>query len=59
FLLGVDSGLGIQLLAAQAHNQPVRLWVVGVVCGAVAGSAYWAIGLLSRYVTPWSAGAKA
>ncbi|MGV5048018.1 ABC transporter permease [Rhodococcus pyridinivorans] len=59
FLLGVDSGLGIQLLGAQAHNQPVRLWVIGVACGGVAGTAYWAIGLLSKYITPWSTGAKA
>ncbi len=56
YLLGVDSGLGIQLLAAQSDNASVRLWSLALVCGGVAGLAYWLIGLVGRLVSPWASG---
>ena len=56
FLLGVDSGIGILLLAAQATNSSVKLWAIALICGGVAGLAYFLIGRLGRIVTPWSAG---
>lgn len=56
FLIGVDSGLGIQLLAAQADNASVRLWAIALICGGVAGLAYFLIGLAGRAIAPWSSG---
>lgn len=56
FLSGVDSGVGIQLLAAQADNASVRLWALAITCGAIAGLAYALIGLLGRLVAPWASG---
>ncbi|WP_022881145.1 ABC transporter permease [Gryllotalpicola ginsengisoli] len=56
YLLNVDSGLGIQLLAAQSDNASVRLWALAFTCAGVAGFAYWAIGAIGRLVSPWSSG---
>lgn len=56
FLLGVDSGIGILLLAAQATAASVKLWAIALICGGVAGLAYFVIGRIGRLVTPWSAG---
>jgi ABC-type nitrate/sulfonate/bicarbonate transport system permease component len=56
FLLGVDSGLGILLLAAQASAASVKLWAIALICGGVAGLAYFVIGRIGRLVAPWSAG---
>ncbi|ARC57949.1 Putative aliphatic sulfonates transport permease protein SsuC [Frondihabitans sp. 762G35] len=56
FLLGVDSGLGILLQAAQATASSVKLWALALICGGVAGIAYFVIGRIARLVTPWSAG---
>jgi ABC-type nitrate/sulfonate/bicarbonate transport system permease component len=56
FLVGVDSGIGILLLAAQATASSVKLWAIGIICGAVAGLAYLLIGFVGRLLTPWSSG---
>jgi ABC-type nitrate/sulfonate/bicarbonate transport system permease component len=56
FLVGVDSGLGILLLAAQATASSVKLWALALICAGVAGLAYFVIGRIGRAVTPWSAG---
>jgi ABC-type nitrate/sulfonate/bicarbonate transport system permease component len=56
FLVGVDSGIGILLLAAQASNASVKLWAIALICAGVAGLAYFLIGQVSRLVTPWAAG---
>lgn len=56
FLIGVDKGLGIMLLAAQASASPVSLWTLALISGGVAGLAYWIIGLVGRLVSPWSSG---
>jgi ABC-type nitrate/sulfonate/bicarbonate transport system permease component len=55
FLIGVDSGLGILLLAAQATADSVKLWCIALICGGVAGLAYFVIGLIGRLIAPWSA----
>lgn len=56
FLIGVDSGIGILLLAAQATAASVKLWAIALICGGVAGLAYFVLGRVARLVTPWSAG---
>lgn len=56
FLTGVDSGIGILLLAAQATSSSVKLWALALISGGIAGLAYFVIGRVSRLVTPWSAG---
>lgn len=58
FVVGVDSGLGILLLAAQATAGSVKLWAIGIICGAVAGLAYLLIGFAGRLVAPWSSGSN-
>lgn len=58
YLLGVDSGVGIQLLAAQSNNDSTRLWALALICAGVAGLAYWLIGLIGRLVSPWSSGTE-
>jgi ABC-type nitrate/sulfonate/bicarbonate transport system permease component len=59
FLVGVDSGVGILLLAAQATNASVKLWAIALICAGVAGLAYFLIGQVSRLVTPWASGQNA
>ncbi|RKR75028.1 ABC transporter permease [Frondihabitans australicus] len=56
FVLGVDSGIGILLLAAQATGASVRLWAIALISAGVAGAAYFLIGRIGRLLTPWSAG---
>ncbi|GAA0992933.1 ABC transporter permease [Subtercola frigoramans] len=56
FLVGVDSGIGILLLAAQATAASVHLWAIALICAGVAGLAYFVIGRIGRLVAPWSAG---
>ena len=59
FLIGVDSGLGLQLLAAQATNASVTLWAIALLSAGIAGLAYFLIGLVGRLLTPWSSTAGA
>ncbi|MGC5246371.1 ABC transporter permease [Gordonia sp. DT219] len=58
YLLGVDSGLGIQILSAQSNNNPLDLWALAITCGAVAGLGYWIISLIGRLASPWSEGSR-
>ncbi|MEZ0164540.1 ABC transporter permease [Kineococcus sp. LSe6-4] len=51
---GVDSGLGIMIVAAQTNLQYAQIWGLALLSGAVAGAGYLLIGLLARLVTPWS-----
>ena len=53
---GGDASIGRALIAAQSSSDGVRLWYLALVCGAVAGLAYFLIGMVSRVVTPWSSG---
>jgi ABC-type nitrate/sulfonate/bicarbonate transport system permease component len=52
---GVDSGLGIMVVAAQTNLQYAQIWGLALLSGAVAGAGYLVIGLLARLATPWSA----
>jgi ABC-type nitrate/sulfonate/bicarbonate transport system permease component len=52
---GGDASLGRALIAAQSTGDGARLWYLALCCGAVAGLAYFLIGLVARLVTPWSA----
>lgn len=56
FLVGVDSGLGILLQSAQRGNDTVALWATGLICAAVAGTAFWMLASLGRLVAPWATG---
>jgi ABC-type nitrate/sulfonate/bicarbonate transport system permease component len=56
FTNGVDSGIGILLLAAQATGASVRLWALALISAGVAGLAYFVIGRLGRLLAPWSSG---
>lgn len=53
---GGESSLGKALTAAQFNNDAPRLWYLALVSGAVAGAAYFLIGLVGKVVTPWSSG---
>ncbi|MEZ0491618.1 ABC transporter permease [Kineococcus sp. TBRC 1896] len=52
---GVDSGLGIMIVAAQTNLQYAQIWGLALLSGAVAGAGYLLIGLVARVLTPWSA----
>jgi ABC-type nitrate/sulfonate/bicarbonate transport system permease component len=54
---GGDQSLGRALIAAQSNSDAPQLWYLALVSGGVAGLAYALIGLVGRFVTPWSAGA--
>jgi ABC-type nitrate/sulfonate/bicarbonate transport system permease component len=54
FLIGVDSGLGLQLLAASATNTSLQIWSIALISAGIAGLAYFLIGLIGRLLTPWS-----
>ena len=54
---GGDQSLGRALIAAQSSSDAPQLWYLALVSGGVAGLAYALIGLVGRFVTPWSAGA--
>ena len=42
YLGGVDSGVGIMIIAAQTNLEYARIWGLAILCGAVAGLAYLA-----------------
>ena len=44
------------LIAAQSASDAPQLWFLALVSGGVAGLAYALIGLVGRFVTPWSSG---
>ena len=54
YLGGVDSGIGIMIIAAQTNLEYARIWGLAILCGAVAGLAYLLIGLVAKLLTPWS-----
>ena len=53
---GGDRSLGRALIAAQSASDAPQLWFLALVSGGVAGLAYALIGLVGRFVTPWSSG---
>jgi len=56
FLSGVDSGLGIMLMAAQVAIQPQALWALTLLCGAVAGIGYAVVSGIAAVLTAWARG---
>jgi ABC-type nitrate/sulfonate/bicarbonate transport system permease component len=56
FLSGVDSGLGIMLMAAQVAIQPQALWALALLCAAVAGFGYAVVSGIAAVATAWARG---
>ncbi|MTD14022.1 ABC transporter permease subunit [Nakamurella sp. YIM 132087] len=56
---GGESSLGKALTAAQFNADAPRLWYLALISGAIAGIAYFVIGLIGRIITPWSSGQAA
>ncbi|WP_148613295.1 ABC transporter permease [Nocardioides rubriscoriae] len=52
----LEVGVGPSLILAQNNRETALAWSLGIACAVVAGVAYLAIGLLGRFVTPWSKG---
>ena len=59
FLGGVDIGFGPALVNAQQSLEVERAWGIALVSGLIAGAAYALIGLIARFITPWSSGRAA
>ncbi|WP_375433097.1 ABC transporter permease [uncultured Friedmanniella sp.] len=55
---GGDKSLGRALIAAQTNSDAPQLWYLALVSGGAAGLAYALIGLVARFVTPWSSGTE-
>ncbi|WP_111768091.1 ABC transporter permease [Nakamurella deserti] len=53
---GGENKLGKLLRSAQAVGDVPTLWFLALISGAVAGLAYFLVGLVARFVTPWTAG---
>lgn len=54
YLGRVSTGLGLYMVNAAFALQPDRTWAIALVLTALAGSAYFLIGLVGRLLTPWS-----
>jgi ABC-type nitrate/sulfonate/bicarbonate transport system permease component len=52
--LGADRGLGIALVVSEQNLNSVRTLGIGAVAAAIAGLAYWIVGLIGRWATPWA-----
>lgn len=53
---GGENKLGKLLRSAQAVGDVPTLWFLALISGAVAGLAYFLVGVVARFVTPWSSG---
>jgi len=53
---GGENKLGKLLRSAQAVGDVPTLWFLALISGGVAGLAYFVVGLVARFVTPWTAG---
>ncbi|WP_432522678.1 ABC transporter permease [Kineococcus sp. SYSU DK006] len=51
---GVDSGLGIMIIAAQTNLRYAQIWGLALLSGAIAGLGYLLVGLVAKLITPWS-----
>jgi ABC-type nitrate/sulfonate/bicarbonate transport system permease component len=56
YIGGPDVGFGPAMINAQQSLEVARLWALALASGAIAGGAYALVGLISRFVTPWSKG---
>jgi ABC-type nitrate/sulfonate/bicarbonate transport system permease component len=52
--LGADRGLGIALVVSEQNLNSVRTLGIGAVAATIAGVAYWLVGLVGRWLTPWA-----
>lgn len=52
--LGADRGLGIALVVSEQNLNSVRTLGIGAVAATIAGLAYWIVGLVGRWLTPWA-----
>jgi ABC-type nitrate/sulfonate/bicarbonate transport system permease component len=52
--LGADRGLGIALVVSEQNLNSVRTLGIGAVAAAIAGVAYWVVGVIGRWLTPWA-----
>ncbi len=53
FIQGVDSGLGLLLVAKQYDGDYVGMWSVSVISAFTAALGYGIVALLGRFVAPW------
>lgn len=53
FLGGLDSGVGVGLIASQREQMPERVWGMSLLMGCVALLGYALVRLIERYATPW------
>lgn len=56
YMGSIDRSVGSQLIALQGALDSERVWVIFLLCAAVALLGYAALGLISRLITPWVAG---
>lgn len=56
--LGANRGLGIALVVSEQNLNSVRTLGIGVVTAAIAGIAYWLVGIVGRWATPWAPGGE-
>jgi ABC-type nitrate/sulfonate/bicarbonate transport system permease component len=52
--LGADRGLGIALVVSEQNLNSVRTLGIGAVAAAIAGIAYWAVGVIGNRLAPWA-----
>lgn len=56
YMGGTDRSVGITLIRLQGNLDSTRVWAVFLLCALVALLGYLALGLVSRFVTPWVSG---
>lgn len=54
----VESGVGMAMLLAMQNSDAPRLWALALASGAVALLGFALVGLVARFVAPWSKGAS-
>jgi len=52
----LEIGVGPSLILAQNNRETALAWSLGIACALVSGLAYAVIGLVGRWVAPWSRG---
>ena len=52
----LEIGVGPSLILSQNNRETALAWSLGIACALVSGVAYLLIGLLGRWVAPWSKG---
>jgi ABC-type nitrate/sulfonate/bicarbonate transport system permease component len=52
----LEIGVGPSLILSQNNRETALAWSLGIACALVSGLAYLLIGLIGRWVAPWSKG---